>query len=155
MAYKGLISESIPDEVKTQVIGKLNEIDNLLKPYYIDLSVEQKRKIPKIADELQPFVEDCINEIQNNDEFLPKYADTQELIEDKKIFDISNSIFNPLSNIANNIDNILTAAGSDIFVICLAYYHNVQRGAKLGVANARPIFERLRVHFESRGRKGS
>ncbi len=153
MALTGLISIDIPDEVVNQVKQKTMEIDALIKPYYKELSTNQTRNMIKLGKEMLPFTEDCITEINQDDEFLPKYADKQELGKDKTAFDKADAMQNPLTALAGNLENISKAAGSDVMAVCLAYYSAVQRAAKLGQPNARAIYERLRVHFKGRGKQ--
>ncbi len=155
MAYLGLISVDIPDAVVQQVIDKAAEIAVLLKPFYKELSKKQITEFIKLGSEMEPFVNDCLLEIKQNDGFLPKYADMVETTNDKVTYDKAGKMQNPLSTLVGNLENIRKASGSDVLVICLAYYKAVQQGAKLGQADARAIYERLKKHFESRGNKGA
>ena len=50
--FKGPIPQPILDEITT----KQNEIQELLQPYKVNITEDEKRHIPKAADETHPFL---------------------------------------------------------------------------------------------------
>jgi hypothetical protein len=79
------INFNIPDEVVNEVNEALARITNLLQPYLIALTPEQRHDIPKMSDGTVPFVEKILAYAQSSPQFAPPYMDVKALDMDMKV----------------------------------------------------------------------
>jgi hypothetical protein len=147
MPKGNLVSKIIPPAVITQVVQKQSEIDALLAPYYTNLASDEKRGFPIVSEERIPFVTKGMQFIASDPAFLAPYIDAAELQRDYTLFSASRQILIPAKQVTLNISNINTLAGSDVYVVLLAYYQSVQHAAKQGNARAIVIYEELKKAF--------
>ncbi len=147
MSKGNLISKVIPPNVVTQVLQKQSEINVLLAPYYTNLSGTEKHNFPIVSEERIPFVTKGMQFIATDPVFLAPYIDAPELQQDYTLFNASRQMLIPLQQTTLNISNLNTLAGSDVYVVLLAYYQSVQRAAQQGNARAKVIYDELYKAF--------
>jgi hypothetical protein len=152
MSTGNRISEEIPQNVIDAVKAKLSEIDTLLKPFYVELSVADKIHLSKVNEKTLPFIEKGVQYINSNPEFLPPYHDAAELSRDSKLFAIVSQILLPAKQIVEQLEKISTLSGSDTYFTIRSYYKSVQRAGAEGNANAKIIANELKKRYEGQGK---
>ena len=143
----------IPDSVIADVQAKITEINDLLKPYYVDLSQDEKDHLPKIADKTLSFAEKTDGYLDSEPKFNPAYIDVTETHKDFANYKKVLPVIEKFQALEDNLININVAAGSDAFIQYLAYYSNVREADKRGIPGAKAIYEELSKRFPGRKKK--
>lgn len=124
-----------------------------LGPVLIALTKEQRRKLYKMGEASKPFVEKVMEYVISNPEFLPPYTDVPEMGKDWKTISELLPVLNALMQLSSNLDDTLMQAGAEVMLPSNSYYKSTELATKLGVPNAKTIYEDLRVRFERRPKK--
>ncbi len=150
-----LHSSQIPLEAINQAQTKLNEAYEILKPYLITLTEEQRMTLPKMGDKSLPFVTDANNFSGKNPELLPKFVDKTEF--DLDYADAVNLKGIQLSSnqIATAINDTAMVAGSEAFTAARAFYNNVKLGSSQNVPGAKDIYNVLKSRYPGITRKNN
>ena len=144
--FKGPIPQPILDEITT----KQNEIQELLQPYKVNITEDEKRHIPKAADETHPFLEKGIEYAESDPDYLSNTLDINELKSDRAAH-LDVATLERQGDINQKLlTNIAITAGSDIFIAILDYYASARRAAKRGDARAKVIADELGERFPGR-----
>lgn len=148
-----LHSSQIPQEIIDQAQTKLNEVNEILKPYLITLTNEQRMTLPKMGEKSLSFVTDANNYSVKNPELLPAFVSREEF--DIDLADASNLKRLQLTSdqLATSINDTMLTAGSEAYTAALAFYNNVKLGAKQNVSGAKDIFNALKSRFPGFTRK--
>ena len=147
------ISTTIPGDVVTRVTENLNQIKTLLQPYVQGLTVQERRRLPKMGDDSFTFVSKVTDYCNSNPEFCPSYVDVDELATDFSLADELKTVRDLCEQIFSNVDDTILLAGSEAYASSLMYYGSVKGAAKTGQANAKPIYDDLRQRFSGMGKK--
>lgn len=143
---------AIPADVVTQVVDKLKEIDGLLAPYCVTLTVTERKEILKMGDNTLAFVQKAFEFAQQNAEFLPSYVSMEEWKIDMDDTVTTKQIDSVLGRVVEKVSDTRIEAGHEALKAALAYYHNVSRAATDGITGAKPIYDELKKRY-ARGRK--
>ncbi|MGQ9806685.1 MAG: hypothetical protein ACUVRP_11505, partial [Chlorobiales bacterium] len=143
MSAENHISIQIPAETLSTVKANLKECAELLKPYLIALTPDDRQELPKMSDKTLPFVEKVIDYVASNPEFAPAYLSVPELKIDMTAFSDLASLLQLVEPLYDNLRDTQTLAGSEAYIAALAYYNSVKQAAKMNVPNAKTIQEEL------------
>lgn len=91
----------------------------------------------------------------SNPEFLPPYSDVPEMGKDWKAISELLPVLNALMQLSSNLDDTLKQAGAEVMLPANSYYKFTELATKLGVPNAKTIYEDLKVIFERRPKKAT
>lgn len=133
----------------TEINEAVNTLAQKLQPILIALEATNKQMIAKIGDKSVPFVDKTVQYSQSNPEFLPAFIDAAEFKKDFDAFITLNNILRPLAQIAKNLDDTATLCGSEGVAAANAYYASVKQGVKMGVPNAKAIYDDLSQRYEA------
>lgn len=147
MATENLVSIKISSEDKGKMDAAVAELNNVLKPLLISLTNDQRREIPKMGDGKATFVEKVLDYAKGNPEFAPPYMDVPEMEVDLKAVEDLQSVYRPLLQLMQQLDDSIMLSGSEAYVASLAYYNSVKIGARMNVSNAKTIYDDLKQHF--------
>ena len=142
------INSIIPEEVVAQATTDLNNAVNLLLPYLIALSPEERRTIPKMSDKTAPFVDKCLDYSGSAPQFAPVYMDKDALAADLKVNSQLTPLFRIVKGLYDGLDDTIMESGAEGYVMALSYYNSVKQAAKMDVPGAKSIYEDLRKRFE-------
>ncbi|WP_159519365.1 hypothetical protein [Sunxiuqinia indica] len=145
------INNQLPDDVATEALTKATELSSLLQPYLIALNADERKSLPKMSDGTAPFVEKCLDYCQSDPQFAPPYLNTDGFKLDMNVWEKLNTIIHPVLQLAQNLDDTTTEAGSESYTAALTYYNSVKQAAKMSVPGAKPIYEDLKKRFTSNG----
>ncbi len=151
MATENLVSIKISPEDKTKIDAAVAELNTVLKPLLTSLTPEQRREIPKMGDGTAPFVEKTLDYAKSNAEFAPPYMDVPEMEVDLKAVEDLQSVYRPLLQLMQQLDDSIMLSGSEAYVASLAYYNTVKIGSRMNVPNAKAIYDDLRKRFVKAG----
>jgi hypothetical protein len=155
MSSDNRVSIQIPLADLTKVLEAIKVAEQLLKPYLISLSPDERKELPKMSDKTTPFVEKALEYAESNPEFAPPYMNVPELkIDLNAVYDLT-KIFRAIAQLYDNISDTTMLSGSEAYVAALTYYNSIKQAAKLNVPGAKPIQEDLKKRFEkSKGKEG-
>ncbi len=151
MSAENNLSIQIPAETLSKVKANLKDCAELLKPYLIALTPDDRRDLPKMSDKTLPFVEKVLDYAGTNPEFAPAYLSVPELKIDMTAFGELASLLQLVEPLCDNLRDTQMLAGSDAYTAALAYYNSVKQAAKMNVPNAKTIQEELGKRFKGQG----
>jgi hypothetical protein len=144
---------SIPHEVLEQLKVKTREINQLLAPYALALTPQERHDLPKMGEKTVSFVEKAF-------EFAAENVDLRPVFLDMTAFEVDMNDAKGLRVIENNarqaletVGDVEMAAGSEAFHSALAFYNYVKMLAAQDVPRAKAIYDELKARFPSVGRK--
>ena len=147
MSTNNQISIEIPQNIVEEAQQKLQEAQKLLAPYLQALTASERQSLFKMGDKSVATVQKVESYLKTNPEFAPAYMDQAEFLKDGKVV----TQLTPLSNLANQLASDLsdttTLAGSEAMLAGLLYYGVVKEAASKGVASAKPIYDDLSQRF--------
>jgi hypothetical protein len=144
--------EVIPADVLTQVHTKLNEIRELLRPYAITLTPDERREMPKMGQKSFAFVEKSFTFAMENSNLVPSYLDMPAFNVD---FSDAHGLW-PVRNDAQQVyemfDDTTLASGSESYQSALVFYNAVKAAAAQDVPGAKAVYDELKQRFPGRKR---
>lgn len=150
---ENIISIQIPESDVKQVLEYLSKIQEILKPYLIALSPEERRQLLKMGDKTVSFVEKTLDYVKSNPEFVPAYMNVLEFEKDATAVKNLVSMLNPITQIEQGVDDTEMLAGSEAYTAALIYYNSVKQAAKNNIPNAAAIYDDLSKRFDGQGKK--
>ena len=147
------INTPIPEELFTQTLEKINSAATDLKPYLIALTTDQRRKIPKMADGTEPFVDKALDYTSTNAEFTPPFMKADDFAIDLDTRNKTKQLINPLEQLLSDLTDTCLQAGSEAYVAALSYYNSVKQASKMSIAGSKPVYEDLKQRFEANGNR--
>jgi len=124
-----------------------------LLPYLKSLSADERKELPKMGDKTIAFVQKALEYSGQNAEFVPSFLDVKEFENDMKAVELLRSIFNPLSQISDAVQDTLTLSGSDAYSAALIFYSAVKSAAKTNAPKSQSILNDLSSRFPGRSVK--
>ncbi|MDR2146601.1 MAG: hypothetical protein LBE91_09115 [Tannerella sp.] len=147
MSINNQLSIEIPASVIAEVSQKLQECKTALAPYLMALTVEQKQSLFKMGDKTVATVQKVKSYLDTNPEFAPAYMDVTEFAKDEAVAVSLDPLQNLASQLASDLSDTATLAGSEALVAAMLYYGSVKEAASKGVATAGPVYEDLKTRF--------
>ncbi|NCS90387.1 MAG: hypothetical protein COW85_11885 [Ignavibacteria bacterium CG22_combo_CG10-13_8_21_14_all_37_15] len=151
MTVENRVSIVIPAEVKQAVLQKLTEVDELLKPFLIALTAEDRKILPKMGDGSTPFVGKALGYCKSNPQFMPPYVNIPEMEIDYNAVVVLTDFAHISLKLSSGLSDTITLSGSEAYVAALSYYNSVKNAARMNVPGAKPIYEDLKKRFENKG----
>lgn len=142
------ISISLSPADITEINEAINTLSAKLQPILIGLEAEAKRGLAKIGERRISYVDKTVQYAQHNPEFLPAFIDPAEFKKDFDAFVMLSAFLRPLAQIVRNLDDTAALCGSEALTATNAYYGSVKQGVKMGVPNAKAVFDDLSQRFE-------
>lgn len=144
---KNTVSVQLPQEVVTQLENKFKEIKELLAPYTVTLTGDERVSMPKMSDKSVAFVSKVVDYTISNPKLIPPMMQPEEL---KKDFE-ANKTLQPIYAISQQISDMmkdtLIVTGSEAYTQALLYYASVKMAVKMGDSEAKSIQEDLGKRF--------
>lgn len=147
------ISIQIPPEVLVQVLDLQSQINQLMAPYVIALTPDERHDLPKMAEKTVSFVSKALDYAESNPEFAPKYLDIKALQTDVKAVTDLTSVEQPVQNLFIQLNDTIMMSGSEAYIAALMYYNSVKAAARRNVPGAKAIYDDLKVRFEQARKK--
>lgn len=147
------IALDIPAETIQQVQEKLAEARQLLEPFLISLTNDQRRTTPKMGDKTLPFVTKVLEYSKSNPTFVPPYMNIPEMETDVQAAEVLSGMLRSSEQLTSNLDDTVMLSGSEAYMAALGYYNAVKHAAKSNIPAAKVIYEDLRKRFPGRPRK--
>jgi hypothetical protein len=150
---ENIISIQIPESDIKQVMEYLSKIQEVLKPYLIALSPDERQRMLKMGDKTVSFVDKTLDYVKSNPEFVPTYMNVLEFEKDATAVKNLMSMLNPVVQIEQGINDTEMLAGSEAYTAALIYYNSVKQAAKNNIPNAAAIYDDLSKRFDGQGKR--
>ncbi|HBL74663.1 MAG: hypothetical protein A2W90_24425 [Bacteroidetes bacterium GWF2_42_66] len=150
MSNENRISLAIPEETATAVKQHFTEAAQMLAPYLINLTPEEKKSLPKVGDKGYSFVNKGNEYLQLPSTPMPPYLNVPEISVDLKGYDTLRQILQVIMPTIDRLDDTMTLSGSEAYGGVLAFYNYIKGAAKAGVPGAQTIYDDLSARFPGR-----
>ena len=146
-------SFDIPDDDLQAVQAAVQTLQAKLVPHLVNIGSDEKRALAKMGSKSVDFVSKTLTYASTNPQFKPAFVDIDEFSSDVNAFGVLRSLQQPVSQLADMLDDSLAIAGSDAMNAALAYYQSVKTASKLNVPGAATITDDLSTRFAGQGPK--
>ena len=146
-------SLQIPNDTLEEVLVKLKEVNDTLKPYLTTLTKDQRRTIPKMGDKTLTFVVNSNDYSRQHPELRPSFTSQEDY--DIDVADATGllPVKDILSQLLSQVDDTTMLAGSEAYNHSLLFYNNTKMAAKNNVPGAKEIYDDLKARFPGSGRR--
>lgn len=119
------ISGTLTDQDREEIMEAVTTIREKL-PFILELAGKTKQSLPKMGDKSRAFVRKALEVASNHTDHLPRSFDLDEMRRDVELFEAIYPIAMELSQLQTEIDDTLTAVGSDAYSAALKVYRHVK-----------------------------
>ena len=153
MTNSNSISLSIPVEIVEQVKQLYGQANQLLAPYLVNLTPDDRVQLPKMGEKTIPFVTKGNEYLKVPGTPVPPYVDIPELEIDIKAFETLRQILQVIQPTVDMLDDTMLLCGSEAYIAVLAFYTYLKGAAKANVPGAKTIYDDLGIRFPGRPAK--
>jgi hypothetical protein len=146
-------SFNIPDDDLQAVQAAVQVLQAKLMPHLVNIGTDEKRALAKMGSKSVDFVSKTLNYATTNPQFKPAFVDIDAFSQDVSAFGVLRSLQQPVSQLADMLDDSLAVAGSDAMNAALAYYQSIKTAHKLNVPGAATINDDLATRFAGQGQR--
>lgn len=147
--------EALPKSSLEELLKIIMLALDLIKPYLVTLTPQERREMPKMGEKTLTFVAKAHEFATKNPELRPPYLNMEEYDID---FDDAQGLWgvrNLVQQLYENVDDIELSAGSEAYQASLAFYNYVKLAAAQDVAGAKTVYNELKTRFPHGKRKSS
>jgi hypothetical protein len=144
-------SFDIPAADLQAVQAAVQTLQAKLVPHLVNIASDEKRALTKMGSKSVDFVSKSLTYANTNPQFKPAFVDIDDFSRDVSAFAVLRSLHQPVSQLADMLDDSLALTGSDAMTAALAYYQSVKAATKLNVPGAATITDDLAIRFAGQG----
>ena len=123
------VSASLSDADREAVLAAIQTIRQKL-PFLVDLSPEERHKLPKMGDKSRAFVSQAPTIASQNEDVLPRSFDVEEFRRDVELLEALQPIAAALAPLSELLDDTLLEVSSEAYAASLAVYGYARAGGK-------------------------
>ena len=127
----------------------LDEITFLLKPYFIALTMSERRKFIKIGAGYIRFLELSHGIAVDYPEMFPSFLKVAAFRDEYSVTRELHKVSGKLDLLRNSVNDTEMLAGRHTLETALAFYNTVKIAARRDIPGARPIYEELKPALRS------
>ncbi|NOU18403.1 MAG: hypothetical protein HOO91_12675 [Bacteroidales bacterium] len=140
------ISITISKEAIEAINAAIATIEQQL-PNLINLTVEDRKSLPKMGDKTLAFVSKALEYSKQNPKVVPPFLDVAEFEKDVQAVTNINKVLIPLQQLVEKLDDSTVLAGSEAYSSALIFYNAVKSAAKTGVPGMKGVYDDLQLRF--------
>jgi hypothetical protein len=125
LVMSNYISGALTSEDRVQIAAAIATIREKL-PFMLELPAKTKRGLPKMGDKSRAFVQKAFEVGSRHPDYLPGSIDLEELRRDIELFEAIYPILMDLNQLQGELNDTLTAVGSDAYSAALQIYRIVK-----------------------------
>jgi hypothetical protein len=144
---------SIPPEVLEQAQANIDATIELLAPYLLALTPEERHNLPKMGNKTLSFVEKAQDYARHYPQLCPSYLNMAEFDTDVTDATGLRTVHISAKQLSDTIDDTVMVAGSEAFQAALVFYNAVKAAAAQEIPGAKEIYADLKVYFSKTRRK--
>jgi hypothetical protein len=111
------------------VLDAINTIRTKL-PFLIDLTIEERRFLPKMGDKSQAFVTQALTVAEQNPDILPRSFDVAGMRRDVELAEALRPIMTALTQLQELVEDTYLEIGSEAYTAGLMIYSYMQASGK-------------------------
>jgi hypothetical protein len=123
------VSASLSAADREAVLAAVQTIRQKL-PFLVDLSTEERRKLPKMGDKGYAFVERALTVATQNPDILPRSFDVDEFRRDAELLAALQPVAAALGQLQELVDDTLLEVSSEAYASALAVYGYARAGGQ-------------------------
>lgn len=123
------VSASLSAADREAVLAAVQTIRQRL-PFLIDLSPEERRRLPKMGNTGRAFVERALTVATQNPDILPRSFDVDEFRRDAELFAALQPVAAALAQLYELVDDTLLEVSGEAYASALAVYGYARAGGK-------------------------
>jgi len=148
-----LIAAAIPPATLQKAVEAAQLIRQLLGPYLISLTPEERATMPKMGDKSLAFVTEAAEFGVSLKSLLPAYLSTDDLVVDAGVAKALLPLFQLLDALTLDVDSTRMEAGSEGYVNALLVYGGLQAAAAQNQPGAQAAVAQLSPRFEGQRKR--
>lgn len=148
-------NQSIPDDVLAQVKTKIIDAIEIIKPYSVVMTADDRASALKVGDKAFNFILKAFEYTKTNPEFVPSFLNVADFETDTKDADGHVAIVTLINQLYNYFDDTKLASRSEAYSAALYYYGSVQQAAAVNLPGAKAIYDDLKQYFPGRSSKST
>lgn len=145
------ISIAINDEAIANITAAITTIEQNL-PKLINLTVDERKSLPKMGDRTLAFVSKALEYTKQNSQIVPNFMEVAEFEKDVTAVTALSKVLIPLQQLTEKLDDTTMLAGSEAYSAALVFYSAVKGAAKAGVPGMKTVYDDLQTRFPGRGK---
>ena len=142
-----LVTTAIPAADLKKVLDLLGQVRQVLSPYLVALTPEERTQMPKMGDKSLSFVSKAAEYGASLSAVLPPYLDTDALRVDAAVSEDLLPVFQQLLALTTDVESTRMEAGSEGYSAALLVYAALQAAAKANQPGAQAAVEQLGTRF--------
>jgi len=147
MGTPNRINAVLDSAAAASVTTKLTEAQALL-PFLTDLTLDERKSLPKMGDKSRTFVERTLELARQDDSFLPRNLDVDAFGKDLALYNALEPLRQRLAKLLELVEDTQILAGSEAYLAALEVYHAAKRtGQGAGLDD---LLDRVSTRFASR-----
>ena len=150
---QNLVSATLTEETKNQILAKLTEIKNDLD-FLLSLQPKQVMSIFKAGNAYAPLLDKAYHVVVDHPEILPAVFDKEEFIKDYLLSKDITPIVNQVNQLSESLTKTLMAINSDTLSGTLDIYATVKQN-KDKVPGLNVVAEEMAEFFKKSGKKAA
>ncbi|MGC1375776.1 MAG: hypothetical protein WA821_06125 [Anaerolineales bacterium] len=123
------ISASLSPDDQEAILAAIATIKQRM-PFLIDLTLKERRALPKLGDKSYAFVSKAVEMAAQNPGFLPRAFDVDEARRDMQLFEAMQPIALALMQLYELVDDTRLAVGSEAYMAALTIYNYARTGGQ-------------------------
>jgi len=123
------VSGALSQADRDAVLGAISTIKEKL-PFLIDLTPEERKYLPKMGDKSQAFVRKALEVAQQNQDFLPRSFDVDEMRRDVELFEALYPALLAINQLQELLDDTVLEVGSEAYAAALVVYNGAKSAGK-------------------------
>lgn len=143
-------NSQIPKEILDSVMEKLKAVKTEISEYVHVLTVDDRRKMPKMGDKSFSFVNKSFEYSQQHPEFMPAYYNPEDFANDMADATGLLPLKDILKQLLSEVEDTTMLAGSEALNHSLLFYNNTKRAALNHVPGAKEVYDDLKQRFPGR-----
>jgi hypothetical protein len=147
MAQKNLISFKPGEKELTEIRNLITSLNSKLLPILRTLTTDERVEMLKMGDKTHAFVNKSLDYCDQFTDFVPSFLNVDEFRIDVESLNTLRSIYTPLLETVEAVNDSIMLAGSEAYQAALIFYTSIKAAAKSGIANAETIYDDLSVRF--------
>jgi hypothetical protein len=143
----------VPADVLEEVGDMLKQVDQLLKPYVVTLSVQDRRELSKMGDKTLSFVTKAYDFAKQSPQIFPAYLNLSDFEVDLTDALKLRTLVVMTQQLTGALDDTAMAAGSEAYSAARHFYQAAKAASEQHVPGAKEIAKELRERFPNNKRR--
>jgi hypothetical protein len=139
------ISATLSDIDRQIIAQSIHNIRERL-PFLVDLVGSERNSMPKMGDKSRAFVGKALEVASQNNEFLPRSFDVEEMRKDLELYDDLASLMMTLSQLQDLVDDTCLVVGSEAYSAALTVY-NYAKTSGQNANGLEPLVKEMKQRF--------